>query len=145
MASSTQEIKNMKLISHHADLADDTVEAPELLRRALEKRVGDASRAGFREGCLFGNLAGEIAETSEICRTAAAESFVAMRDQFARVLERGQREGSVRDDVAASALADLLLNAWEGSLLRMKVDRSEAPLRGCISLILGDFLAPRAR
>jgi len=122
-----------------ADFADERVDALELLRRSFERRIACLAAAGCRESCLFGNLAAEVAETSEACREATAEALRGMRDRFEAVLSRGQSEGSVRSDLPAATLADFLLNAWEGSLLRMKVERSEEPLREFVALVLGSF------
>jgi len=128
-----------------ADLADGHTEALELLGRSLLRQMRCLAAAGYKEGCIFGNLAAEVAETSEVCREAAGEAMRAMRVRFQAVLERGQAEGTVRTDLEAVTMADFLLNAWEGALLRMKVERSEAPLRDCVELILGRFFRPEGR
>ena len=37
-------------------------------------------------------------------------------------------------------MADLLVNAWQGALLRMKIEKSSVPLKQCYRELLGDFL-----
>jgi TetR/AcrR family transcriptional repressor of nem operon len=124
-------------------LNDDEVEALDLIARCFDRQACHCESSKFREGCIFGNLAAEVAGTSEACRYAAAEAMAAMSGKYREVLERGQREGTVRSDVAASELAGLLVNAWEGAVLRMKVEKSKAPLKQVVELLMGRFFRPR--
>ena len=94
-------------------------------------------------GCLVGNLAAELGASLEQPRQAMFEAMQGTRDAFARALERAQQQGTVRADIAATELGDFLFNAWEGSLLRMKVEGSVEPLRKCVSFSLDDFFRPR--
>ena len=96
---------------------------------------------GGKHGCLAGNLGAEISDTSEVCRKAVERSMNATRDAFAAVLRRGQKDGSIRQDIAAEALADLLLNGFEGALLRMKIEKGRAPLEQFRDIILNKFIA----
>jgi TetR/AcrR family transcriptional regulator, transcriptional repressor for nem operon len=109
------------------------------LRSIYERIVADYEACDDRYGCLLGNFAGEIAQSSELCRAAARDTIAAWRVGFADYLFRGQDYGSVRGDLAASAMADFFWNAWEGSLLRMKLDHSVEPLRACLDLMFGAF------
>ncbi|MFL9960702.1 TetR family transcriptional regulator C-terminal domain-containing protein [Paraburkholderia sediminicola] len=51
----------------------------------------------------------------------------------------GQNHGSVRNDLSADALADFVWNAWEGSLLRMKLEDLVEPLKACVQLMFDLF------
>src|ERR1035441_2947335 len=73
-------------------------------------------------GCLIPDLATETPVHSEL-----------LRDELARVLKRQTAAfaGVLRDIVEPGQAADLaavLLAAWHGTLLRMKVERSSAPV-----------------
>ncbi len=94
-------------------------------------------------GCLVGNLAAELGGSLEKPRQVMSEAMQGTRDAFAGVLARAQEQGAVRADIAATDLADFLFNAWEGSLLRMKVEGSLEPVRQCVSFALDDFFRPR--
>ena len=93
----------------------------------------------FAGGCLLGNLMGEIGDTSPPAREALKKAVDRYRDLLAKCLERAQAEGDVRADRDARALADLLLNAWQGAMLRMKVERSTAPLREFVEEVLLNY------
>jgi TetR/AcrR family transcriptional repressor of nem operon len=61
------------------------------------------------------------------------------RDLLQRGIERAQQEGSVRSDKSAEELADLLVNTWQGVLLRMKIEKSSLPLKQCCENLLDDY------
>ena len=63
-----------------------------------------------------------------------------MEERFASVLGKAQEEGTVRSDITATDLASFLLNAYEGALLRMKVERSVEPLREFRTVVVEGFL-----
>jgi len=94
---------------------------------------------GFKGGCLLGNLMGEIGDTSSLCRDALLEAVDRYSALQRSALERGQREGIVRVDKSAQSMADLMLNGWQGALLRMKVEQSVQPLREVCRDLLDDY------
>ncbi len=84
--------------------------------------------AGWRHGCLIGNMSLEAAEHSELLRERLVEILSGLTQPFAAVVRAAQLSGDVRMDIAANDLAVVLLSAWQGAMLRMKVDRSPEPL-----------------
>jgi TetR/AcrR family transcriptional repressor of nem operon len=108
------------------------------LRRFFESLMADFEAAGFVGGCLIANLGGEL-EGSDICRESLATAFRDWRDGVAEVLRRSQEIGLVRKDMEASDMADLLTEAWEGAVIRMKIERSLDPLRRVIARLLDDY------
>lgn len=124
---------------------DGWLERPELdAGAALEgyfgELVGELERRRFAGGCLLGNLIGEVGDTSETCRLALREALHRYRDKLREGIERGQREGVFRADLGAEAMADFLSDAWQGALLRMKIEQSVRPLQACCeSLLRGHF------
>lgn len=97
--------------------------------------------AEFAGGCLVANLAGEI-EDSEPCREALKRAYAGWTTGVRDALRRAQAAGEVRSDVKAEELADLLVDSWEGAVIRMKVERSTAPLDRCIKRHFDGFLLP---
>lgn len=84
--------------------------------------------AGWRHGCLISNMSLETAEHSDALRERLAEILAALTRFFADTVRAAQHSGHVRDDLEADDVATILLAAWHGALLRMKVDRSPKPL-----------------
>jgi TetR/AcrR family transcriptional regulator, transcriptional repressor for nem operon len=94
------------------------------------------ARDGYARGCLIGNISAEVSAVSEATREQLAQRIADWTAGLAACLEDGQRDGSVRIDVAADDLAVLLLDAWQGALLRAKVERGPAALNNFIDILL---------
>ena len=97
------------------------------------------SGAIFRAAAFSGNLIGEIGDSTGLCQDALRAGVHRYRDKLREALARGQQEGDFRADRDATALGDFLLDAWQGALLRMKIERSVAPLIRCRDLLLDDL------
>ncbi|WP_327119423.1 TetR/AcrR family transcriptional regulator [Nocardia sp. NBC_01730] len=137
------------IIEHHSlcvqrnlteafDAAPDPVSG---LRTFFGRLIDDFAAAEFTGGCLIANLGGEL-EGSELLRESLSGAWGAWRDRVADQLAQGQRLGMIRSDIAATELADMLLESWEGAVIRMKIDRTLAPLRKCLDRLLGDYFRP---
>ncbi len=113
--------------------------APAALEGYFDELVTELERRQFSGGCLLGNLIGEIGDTSETCHLALSNALHRYRDKLTEGIERGQREGHFRLDKPAEAMADFLSDAWQGALLRMKIEQSTAPLIACYKSLLADF------
>ncbi len=85
------------------------------IERALSER-------DWSVGCLIPDLATEAPIHSELLRGALAKVLEQQTGAFAAVLDDVVEPDGV-DDVAAVVLA-----AWHGTLLRMKVERSDEPV-----------------
>ncbi len=111
------------------------------LRRFFESLMTEFEAAGYVGGCLIANLGGEL-EDSDICRETLATTYREWRDAVAEVLRESQQLGLVRDDLDAEELADLLTEAWEGAVIRMKIERSLDPLGRVLARLLDDYFRP---
>src|SRR5262249_8335433 len=84
--------------------------------------------AEWARGCMIGNFSLELAGQNERLRMKLADLFARWRAPFAACIARGQAAGQIDTTFSADELADFLLAAWQGEMLRMKVARSPAPL-----------------
>jgi TetR/AcrR family transcriptional repressor of nem operon len=109
------------------------------LQAYYRELIAEVAQSDFKGGCLLGNLMGEIGDTSPLCREALQDAVSRYSDLQQAALERGQRQGSVRVDRSAKSMADLLLNGWQGALLRMKVEQSVEPLQALYRDLLEDY------
>ena len=121
---------------------DDAPDPYTGLRRFFETLMADFETAGYVGGCLIANLGGEL-EGSDLCRETLATAFRQWRDRVAEVLRQSQRLGLARGDLDAGDLADLLTEAWEGAVIRMKIERSLDPLRRVLARLLDDYFRPK--
>ena len=109
------------------------------LQAYFDELIGELERRRYKGGCLLGNLMGEIGDTSDHCRTALQDAVHRYRDKLREGIVRGQREGDFRTDRTAEDLADFLTDAWQGALLRMKIEQSTQPLKTCSNHLLGEL------
>jgi TetR/AcrR family transcriptional regulator, transcriptional repressor for nem operon len=100
---------------------------------------------GWRYGCLVGNMALEAAEHSELIRRRLSDIFTEWTPPFAQVIREAQMAGQIRADLDSEDAGAALLEAWHGAMLRMKVERSPAPLDRFKRLILPALLAGPVR
>lgn len=96
--------------------------------------------AEVKKGCLLGTLAAEISEVSEECRLALQEAIASFLKVLAAYLKSGQKLGRVRQDLDADRLAELVWDSWQGSLLRMKVEKSVEPIRSDLQVLFQTLL-----
>lgn len=115
-------------------------DALENLRRFLATELLSHEERG--SGCLLGNLGAEMGGSSEILRKAMARGMAGIRERFAKVIALAQKQNTVRGDLAPEQLAGMLFAAWEGALIRMKVEGSMQPLSECCDLMLDSFFRP---
>lgn len=111
------------------------------LRIFFQRLMAEYEKSAFVGGCLVANLGGEL-EGSEICRQALATAFRDWRDGVLAALVEAQERGLVRDDIDAVELADMLIESWEGAVIRMKIERSLEPLQKCIRRLLDGYFRP---
>lgn len=101
---------------------DDTSHPPACRVEAYFEAIESAlEQHDWGVGCLIPDLAAEAPAHSELLRGALAQILDLQTASFAAVLR--DLEMPDADDLAA-----VLLAAWHGTLLRMKVERSSAPV-----------------
>jgi TetR/AcrR family transcriptional repressor of nem operon len=107
----------------------------ELLRERAEQ-----TPAGER-GCLLALLALEKSTTSDEIRAALLDAFARWQERVAELVRQAQAEGAVAPTLPAERAAGLALHAWEGALLRARLERDTAPLVDFLELGLPRLLA----
>jgi TetR/AcrR family transcriptional repressor of nem operon len=112
------------------------------IQRYFDELIAELEKNRFKGGCLLGNLMGEIGDTSDVCQKSLQSAVNRYRDLLKSGLAKAQQQGTVRLDKSAEEMADLLLNTWQGALLRMKIEKSSAPVKQCRQDLLGDFFKP---
>ena len=111
------------------DALDDGSLTPRArLSRYLDIITGRLEADGFSRGCLIGDLSLEASGSSEILRTRLAEIFAEWRAPFAACIAEAQKAREISSEFEPQELAEFLLASWQGAILRMKVERSPAPL-----------------
>lgn len=126
----------VKLSTH---LSRTDVDALSAIRQYFDELIVELEKNQFKGGCLLGNLMGEIGSTNDVCRQSLQSAIKRYRDLLQSGLDKAQQQGTVRLDKSSEAMADLLINAWQGALLRMQIEKSSAPVKQCCQDLLGDY------
>ncbi len=86
------------------------------------------SRPGPYSGCMIGNFAAELAGQSRMVRDRLSSVFSAWTTLLAGCIREAQQDGSLQPDIDPDTLAAFLIDAFEGAILRTKVDQDPRPL-----------------
>jgi len=98
------------------------------LEAYFDDRIDAFRAAQYVRGCLMGNFSAEAADQSELIREGLTKHFGAWCALLEACIAEAQKQGEVGDQFAASLLAKFVMNSWEGALLRMRAEKSDAPL-----------------
>lgn len=83
---------------------------------------------GFERGCMLGLFAAEMANDYPRMREELRAVFGKWCDGVTLVLREAQAAGDLDPRHDPVQLARFLVNAWEGAVIRLKIDRDRAPL-----------------
>jgi TetR/AcrR family transcriptional repressor of nem operon len=98
--------------------------------------------ADWRYGCLVGNMSLEVSEQSDQLRAHLVQVCSSLTRSFTECVRAGQDVGEIRNDLDADDVATFLLSSWQGSMMRMKVDRSPKPLEQFKRVLFATVLSP---
>jgi len=136
-----------EIVGHYGELGkwrdmllDDTVPALERLKRYFTIVNGRMAERGYQHGCMIGNMSAELAEQSPVIRGQLGEVYKNWTAKLEYAVAAGQREGTIPDKTSAQVLASFLLNAWEGTILRVRVERSSVPFEQFMDLAFNKIL-----
>ena len=98
------------------------------------------SKNEFKGGCLLGNLAQETCDLKPSFQRKLKIEFANIQRLFADCLQEAKEADEISAKVNVDLMAEFMLNSWEGALLRMKVEKSTAPLKNCMDMLLNCML-----
>jgi TetR/AcrR family transcriptional repressor of nem operon len=90
----------------------------------------------FNCGCMLGNFSTELSNQSPAIRQATQQRFADWTDLLAGVFAEGQREGGIANTQPPKVLADFVVDAWQGAVLRSKAEKSREPLDRFVNMVL---------
>lgn len=122
-------------IELQALLTNETIPPLERLHTYFEKRIQGFRDSGYMRGCMLGNLSLEIADHSASIRDHLAAHFTTWSSLFEICILEAQQIGAINNQLPATQLAQFILNSWEGAMLRMRVEKSDKPLKEFTEII----------
>jgi TetR/AcrR family transcriptional repressor of nem operon len=111
---------------HLVKLGDETRCPAERVRAFFQGLSQMHADTGFGPGCLIGNLALEMGNTSDPIRARAAKLLRQWEEALAACLEEARRTGTLQSGLEPRSLAAILVEAFEGAVMRAKVERDAA-------------------
>lgn len=129
-AVSSEDYQVIKSILHSGDK-----KPMQRLQDFFEKSSAQACDCEFKVGCFFGNMGQEMADSNEAIRRKVNEILNRNTRLFADILDEAKAAGQINPAAETGEIAEYLLNAWEGSLLRMKASKSREPLDVFLKLL----------
>jgi TetR/AcrR family transcriptional repressor of nem operon len=113
------------------------------LEAYYDDRIDALRASNYARGCLLGNFSAEAADHSVSIRKSLAKHFRAWSSSIEKCIGEAQELGTLDNQFSAATLASFVLNSWEGALLRMRVEKSDAPLVEFKDVIFEKLLASR--
>jgi TetR/AcrR family transcriptional repressor of nem operon len=117
-----------------------TTSAVGRLRAGFEALYEGAQARAFSRGCMWGNLANEVADHSDAIRGELAEGLNAWSAIVTELVAQAQRDGEISSADDPAQLGRFIVNAWEGALTRSRVARNGQPIDDFFRLIFGVVL-----
>lgn len=105
----------------------------EQLEHFLHGVLNHQKGLGFTGGCIFGNIAVEMSGKDKRVAGYIRELFDEWIDKIRVVVKAAQKTGEVSSDLPAEVLARHVIMALEGGMMLSRLEKSEKPLRDCIS------------
>jgi TetR/AcrR family transcriptional repressor of nem operon len=122
-------------------LRDTAVDPRERVVGFFRAMADDNETREFTLGCLLGNMALELADGSPEMRAKLAELFARWEGVLAEALVDAQAQGDLAVDRDVHELAATLIEAWEGAVMRGKIDRDRAAYRRFESVVVPRLMA----
>ncbi len=118
----------------------DSASAVGRLRAGFTALYDGARDRAYSRGCMWGNLANEVADHSAAIRGELAEGLDAWSATVTELVAQAQSTGEISPAGDPAQLGRFIVNAWEGALTRSRVVRTGQPIDDFFELVFGSLL-----
>jgi TetR/AcrR family transcriptional repressor of nem operon len=87
------------------------------------------------DGCLVGKFMAEVSGDTPKIRQGLKSVLDLWGEQISSAISDGQKQGTIRKDLDADELAAFLIDAYEGTILRMRVEKSPRALKSFVNIV----------
>jgi TetR/AcrR family transcriptional regulator, transcriptional repressor for nem operon len=122
-------------------LADQTVAPLTRLRAYFEGLAAAIVELNCERSCLVGNFGAELSNQSPQIRAATAAVLNSWIETIAGVIREAQENGSLPATFAPSLLAGFIISAWQGALVRARIEQNRGALDAFLSITFAKILA----
>jgi TetR/AcrR family transcriptional repressor of nem operon len=121
-------------------LGDRSIPPLDRLRRHFETLNARFAASEFQTGCLLGNFSAELSGQSEMIRAGLGSLYAQWTEDLEGAIAEAQAQGTISTKTKAGDLAAFLLDAYEGALLRARVERNSGPFNRFMQLAFTQIL-----
>lgn len=114
------------------------------LRHYFEALEAEMDASGETGGCLYGVLAQTSAPHSDALRLRLKAAFANWRSQVADLLDMAKAAGELAQATDTVALADAIIDAFEGATVRTRAEGETTPMRRFRQVTMEALLAAGA-
>ena len=109
-------------------LRDPNVRPLQRIRNYIAEAERGLEKYNFRRGCLVGNMGQELAALDDVFRQRILDVLNSWADFLVDCLKEAQEAGEIAADLNVRQVASFFWFAWEGAILKAKLERSVTPL-----------------
>jgi len=110
------------------------------LRNYFEQGCAEIVAMGYTCGCLIGNMTAELSDHSPVIAAELAAIYDGWSRRVGECIREAQASGEITSGADPDMLATFALNAWEGAILRARIEKADRPLRQFIEMIFTSLL-----
>jgi TetR/AcrR family transcriptional repressor of nem operon len=93
------------------------------------------------DGCLVGKFMAEVSDDMPQVRGRLLSVLNVWGKEISSAIAEGQRQGSIRRDLKPDELAAFLIDSYEGTILRTRVEHSPKALKSFVKVVFSSILA----
>jgi len=121
-------------------LTNTTLTPRDRLKAYFEQANADLVQMNFTCGCLIGNMAAEQSDQSPLISAELQEIYASWSRRVGACIREAQASGEIASGTDPDKLATFVLNAWEGAVLRARIEKGDRPLREFLETLLSVLL-----
>jgi TetR/AcrR family transcriptional repressor of nem operon len=122
-------------------LGDKAIKPLVRLRRHFNALGRVLASAEYEHGCLIGTFSAEVSDRNPLIREHLLAVFKQWTAEIESAIRDGQDDGEIPSKLKASEIASFLINAYEGAILRSRVERSDDALKVFMKVTFTSILA----
>ncbi|MFO1028864.1 MAG: TetR family transcriptional regulator C-terminal domain-containing protein [Acetobacteraceae bacterium] len=126
-----------------AILSDETMSPLARLKAWFAGKIAAKAESRNHAGCMIGNFSAELAVDSRLVRDRLASIFAAWTTLLATTIQEAVDAGEISITLPPETVAAFLIDAFEGAILRSKVDRDPTALIRLREIVFGSILVER--
>ena len=109
-------------------LRDESLTPYLQLKAFYQNTINHFDEIDYCQGCLMANLSQEVADVNEKLRCKISKLSKEIVDQVSDCIQRMEDNELNLDHLRPCEAAQVLVNSWQGAIMKMKLEKSREPL-----------------